>query len=254
MVKRKASEPLLATLGRTPHSPSRVAAALTAEIVEGRLQEGDRLPTEMVLAARFGVSRSVVREAIAGLRSDGMVRSHQGLGTFVARPQDSATLRLDADITTDRIVFRNVFELRAILEIKAAALAALRADAEQRARISEALERMRNARSWLEEGVSADLDFHRLVAVGSGNTYMATVVGFLAEQMRQSIMFMRHNQDGYARRMVATNIAEHSAIHDAVMKRDARVAMMAMHAHITAAAKRLGYDVSPDAMTMSLLG
>ena len=52
-------------------------------------------------------------------------------------------LRIDADLTSDRVVFRNVFEMRAILEIKGAALAALRADDEQRAGISEAFERMR---------------------------------------------------------------------------------------------------------------
>jgi GntR family transcriptional regulator, transcriptional repressor for pyruvate dehydrogenase complex len=253
-LRGKASEQLLATLTRMPQSPSRVAAAIAAEIADGRLQEGDRLPTEKVLGARFGVSRSVVREAIAGLRSDGVVRSRQGLGAFVVSPRESATLRIDADLTTDRMVFRNVFELRAILEIKAAALAALRADDEQRARISEALNRMRTAESWLEDGVTADLDFHRCVAAASGNPYIATVVGFLAGQMRQSIMFMRHNQNRFASSLMALNIAEHSAIHGALMKRDPRASALAMRAHITAAAKRLGYGLSPDAMKMNLLG
>ena len=147
---------------RAPQSPSRVAAGITAEIAAGRLREGDRIPTEMVLSARFGVSRSVVREAIAGLRSDGVVRSRQGAGTYVVSPKETATLRIDADLTSDRVVFRNVFEMRAILEIKGAALAALRADDEHRARITEAFERMRNAAAWPDEGVTADLDFHAL--------------------------------------------------------------------------------------------
>lgn len=250
----KASEHLLATLVRAPQSPTRVAAAITAEIADSRLAEGDRLPTEMVLAARFGVSRSVVREAIAGLRSDGVVRSRQGLGTFVVSPRDTATLRIEASLTSDIMVFRNVFELRAILEIKAAALAALRAGDEQRARISEALDRMRTATNWLDDGVTADLEFHRCVAVASGNPYIATVVAFLAGQMRQSIMFMRQNQNRFTSTLIATNVAEHSAICDALMKRDARGSALAMRAHITRAAKRLGYDLSPDAMKMNLLG
>ncbi len=253
-MKGKASEQLLATLVRAPQSTSRVADAITAEIVEGRLREGDRLPTEMVLAARFGVSRSVVREAIAGLRSDGVVRSRQGSGTFVVSPRETATLRIDADLTRDLVVFRNVFELRAILEIKGAALAARRADIEQRARITEALDRMKDAANWLDDGVSADLDFHRRVAAASGNPYIAMMVGFLAGQMRQSIMFMRHNQNRFAKRLMAINIAEHSAIHEAVMKRDSRASALAMRAHITGAAKRLGYDLSPDAIQISLLG
>lgn len=253
-MKGRASEELLATLVRAPQSPSRVAAAIAAEIADGRLHEGDRLPTETVLAARFGVSRSVVREAIAGLRSDGLLRSRQGLGTFVVSQRETATLRIDADLMSDLVVFRNVFELRAILEIKAAALAAVRADEHQRARITEALDRMKKASNWLDDGVTADLDFHRCVATASGNPYIATVVGFLAGQMRQSIMFMRHNQNHFAERLSAMNIAEHSAIHDALMKQDARRSAQTMRAHLTAAAKRLGYDLSPAAMEINLLG
>jgi hypothetical protein len=71
---------------------------------------------------------------------------------------------------------------------------ALRADEEQPARITEAFERMRNAAAWPDEGVTADLDFHRCVAAASGNPYIGMVVGFLAGQMRQSIMFMRQNR------------------------------------------------------------
>jgi GntR family transcriptional repressor for pyruvate dehydrogenase complex len=244
----------IASLLRVPQSPFRVAAGIKAEILAGRLHGGDRLPTEMVLSERFGVSRSVVREAIAGLRSDGVVRSQQGVGTFVAAPHETATLRIDADLTTDRLVFRNVFEMRAILEIKGAALAALRASGEQRQRITEAFERMRNATAWPDEGVTADLDFHRCVAIASCNPYIEMVVGFLAGQMRQSIMFMRQNQFDPSGDLVLTNIAEHSAIYNALMKRDARAAGLTMRTHLMAAAGRLGYDVSPDAIELSLLG
>jgi DNA-binding FadR family transcriptional regulator len=239
---------------RVPQSPFRVASGIKAEILAGRLGEGDRLPTEMVLSARFGVSRSVVREAIAGLRSDGVVHSRQGAGTFVATQRETATLRIDADLSSDRLVFRNVFEMRAILEIRGAALAAVRASKDQQQRITQAFERMRNAAAWPDEGVTADLDFHRCVAAASGNPYIGMVVGFLAGQMRQSIMFMRQNQFDPSGDLVFTNIAEHSAIYNALMKRDARAAALAMRTHITAAAKRLGYDVSPDAIELSLLG
>jgi DNA-binding FadR family transcriptional regulator len=250
----KASGRNISTFMRAPQSPSRVAAGITAEIAAGRLREGDRIPTEMVLSARFGVSRSVVREAIAGLRSDGVVQSRQGAGTFVISPRDTATLRIDADLTSDRVVFRNVFEMRAILEIRGAALAALRAEEEQRARITEAFERMKNAAAWPDDGVTADLDFHACVAAASGNPYIAMVVGFLAGQMRQSIMFMRQNRFDPSGDLVSTNVAEHSAIYDALMQRDARSAALTMRAHITAAARRLGYELSPDAIELSLLG
>jgi DNA-binding GntR family transcriptional regulator len=72
--------------------------------------------------------------------------------------------------------------------------------------------------------------------------------------MRQSIMFMRQNRFDPSGDLVSTNVAEHSAIYDALMQRDARAAALTMCAHITAAARRLGYDLSPDAIELSLLG
>src|ERR1700748_2491910 len=102
-------------LGRMPQLPSRVANVISADITEGRLKQGDRLPTEQALAERFGVSRSVIREAVARLRSDGLVQSRQGVGVFVVGAEEAGTLRIDADLLSDRTVFRNVFELRAIL-------------------------------------------------------------------------------------------------------------------------------------------
>lgn len=245
---RQLTQSKIATLGRSPQLPSRVAAAITSEIVEARLKEGDRLPTEQTLSHRFGVSRSVVREAIARLRSDGIVISRQGVGVFVAKPTETATLKIDADMLSDRLVFSNVFELRAILEIKAAALAALRADETQVEDIFEALSRMKTAVNWSEDGVTADLDFHRAVAAASGNAYMGIVVGFLSEQMRQSIMFMRQNQNDMDGTLVATNIAEHSAIYVAILERSPMLAIAAMRSHITNAAKRLGYELSQDAL------
>jgi len=234
----------IAVLGRTPQLPSRVATAIATEIMDGRLPHGARLPTEQALAVKFGVSRSVIREAIARLRSDGMVRSRQGVGAFVVVDQETATLRIDADLMSDRLVFRNVFELRAILEIRAAGLAAVRGDAAQLAAVSEAMDRMRNASNWLTEGVPADLDFHRTVAAASGNPYMAMMVGFLSGQMRESIMFMRENQSDVAGSMIATNIAEHTAIHDAVVAHDPEAAVAAMRTHIMNAARRLGYELA----------
>jgi GntR family transcriptional regulator, transcriptional repressor for pyruvate dehydrogenase complex len=165
---------------------------IAAEIAEGWLRVGDRLPTEHSLAERFGVGRNVVREAIAQL-PDGVVQSRQGVGAFVVESSTTAMLRIDAQMMNDRLVFRNVFELRAILEIQAASLAAQRADEAEIADIGAALARMQSAENWAEGGVSADLDFHRAVAQATGNSYIAMVVGFLSGQMRQSIQFMRQN-------------------------------------------------------------
>lgn len=246
-MRQTEDESRINTLGRTPQLPSRVAAAITSEILEGRLKHGDRLPAELTLAAKFGVSRSVIREAIARLRSDGVIQSRQGIGAFVANSGEGGTLRIDADLMSDRLVFGDVFEMRAILEIRAAGLAARRRDDQQLSAIEEAFERMRSSVNWADDGVTADLEFHRAVAAASGNAYILMVVGFFLGQMRQSIMFMRHNQNDTGGRMFATNVAEHAAILESIRDRDAEAATAAMRSHITRASERLGYALTESA-------
>ena len=71
-----------------------VAATLEAEIRAGRLTEGEKLPTEQSLVQQFGVSRTVVREAVSRLRSLGLVDARQGSGMFVIKP-DVEPLKFD---------------------------------------------------------------------------------------------------------------------------------------------------------------
>ena len=170
------------------------------------------------------------------------LRSRQVPGSFVVSPCERATLRINADLTSARTASATSSN-RGPLRSRAA-LAALRADDEQRARITEALNLIRTAESWLEDNVTADLDFHRCAAAASGNPYIATVAGFLAGQMRQSIMFMRHNRNRFASNLMALNITEHSAIHVALVKRDPRVRRSPSRAHHRRG-ERLGYGLSP---------
>lgn len=228
-------------LGRGPQLPSRIAAQILQEIVEERLKPGDRLPTEQALADSFGVSRNVVREAISRLRSDGIVQSRQGVGAFVVRTAAAPTLRFDAEALTDRDAFQALFELRAILEIRAASLAARRRSAEQLAALERALDRMRGNEKWAAGGVDADLEFHRAVAEGTGNAYIRMAISFLSEQVRVTIMETRERSAGTVGDIVEITIAEHAAIFDAIAARDPARAHDAMASHIHNAALRLGY-------------
>ncbi|WP_027133130.1 FadR/GntR family transcriptional regulator [Geminicoccus roseus] len=226
-------------LGRGPHLPSRIAAEILQQIVEERLKPGDRLPTEQALADSFGVSRNVVREAISRLRSDGIVQSRQGVGAFVVRSAANPTLRFDAEALSDRSAFLALFELRAILEIQAASLAARRRTDEQLAKLEQALDRMRGAEKWASGGVDADLEFHKAVAEATGNAYVRMAVSFLSEQVRVTIMDARAR--GAVADIVEITIAEHAAIFDAIAARDPAAAHDAMALHIRNAAGRLGY-------------
>jgi len=233
-------------IDRTPHLPTRVVEAIRREIGEGRLKPGDRLPGEQMLAETFGVSRNVVREAIARLRSDGVVQSRQGVGAFVMRDAPSPTLRVEQDASSNRASFTNVFELRAVLEVRAAGLAAKRGTAGHQAAISAALDRMRGIEKWADKGVDADLEFHRAVALATGNDYIARVVGFVSEHMRESIMATRRRPNIKLDDIVDITIAEHVAIHDAIMDGAPARARDAMEQHIINAAQRVGITILAD--------
>jgi DNA-binding FadR family transcriptional regulator len=92
--------------------PSQVASLLSKEIERKQLLPGHRLPTEQQLADRFGVSRNVVREAVAQLRADGLVEARQGVGAFVLAPEQRAAIRIDREALKDVENMERLFELR----------------------------------------------------------------------------------------------------------------------------------------------
>ncbi len=109
-----------------------IVRQIQAAIRDNALSEGDRLPTERELAETFGVSRSVVREAIKVLSAQGMVESRQGSGLFVRnRPIESVSRAIVLSVSPDLMSVDRLFEFRKLLEVDAARLAALRATPEQ---------------------------------------------------------------------------------------------------------------------------
>src|SRR5882672_6066924 len=99
---------------------------LAAEITSGKLAPGARLPTEQEMMASFGVSRTVIREAVSALRSEGLVLTRQGVGAFVASDVKGRPFRIDPDGLKSLQEILRVMELRMGVEIFAAGLAAER--------------------------------------------------------------------------------------------------------------------------------
>ena len=115
-------QPLEAPRGLT----GELVARLTANIVSGKLPPGSRLPTEQEMIVATGVSRTVVREAVAALKADRLVITRQGVGAFVAE-QVRRPFRVDFDERSTLREVLNVMELRTGVEVEAAGLAAERA-------------------------------------------------------------------------------------------------------------------------------
>jgi DNA-binding FadR family transcriptional regulator len=119
--------------------PDQIVQALRGEIAGGRLRPGERLPTEKELCSTYGVSRPVVREAIASLKHDGLVITRQGSGAFVAEGGASNVFRLDVGKLEDEAELAHIIELLIALEVAMAEKAALRRTAAQLATLKKAL-------------------------------------------------------------------------------------------------------------------
>ncbi|WP_026163858.1 FadR/GntR family transcriptional regulator [Cupriavidus neocaledonicus] len=240
------SEMNVSPVTRRPHLAEHIARSIEAEITSGRLQQGDRLPTEHLLSENFGVSRNVVREAIASLRARGLIESRQGVGAFVTIRESDPTPHASSSINPlqgDANV-RNMFEVRAALESQAAALAAINMTPEQLEPIKSAVERMRNLEAPTAETVNADLDFHRAVAAASGNSYLATMITTVLEPMRLLIAATFSRPGPVFGKMPHAARHEHEVILDALIEKNAKAARDAMGRHIVNAASRFGYDIT----------
>ncbi|WP_341702176.1 FadR/GntR family transcriptional regulator [Ferrovibrio sp.] len=232
-----------------PFSMSPIAARnLTAELVErlsgeilaGKLPPGSKLPTEQEMVAATGVSRTVVREAVAALRAEGLVITRQGVGAFVAADIDRRPYRIDEaslDVVQEVI---NVLELRAGLEAEAAALAAERRNPSQLAAMRAALDRMAAAIEDAEDAVAPDLDFHRTVAEATGNPQFTHLFSYLGSLLIprarvQTFQSVTDDRSAYLRRVNQ----EHEDIYAAIQRQDAAAARAAMRLHLGNSRERL---------------
>lgn len=225
-------------VNRGPHLSTLVASSITREIAQGRLKAGDQLPTEQQLAQTFGVSRNVVREAIARLRSEGRIWSQQGRGAFVTDQPNPTVLTIDYETLQQANAFRSLFELRGILEVEAAALAARRRTETDLDAMRDALSTMQAAPYGSVMWLKTDLEFHKTVAAATGNTYMVQFLTFVSETVRESILASGNQQR--SEDLAAVTLGEHQRILDAIAAGDPDEAQAAMRIHLHNAAGRVG--------------
>lgn len=224
---------------RRPKLSERVVAALRSQLLAGAFEAGQKLPTENQLAETYGVSRTVIREAIATLAADDLVEPRQGAGVFVIEHPARAFGSISADIGNKISNAINVLEVRMGIEIESAGLAALRRNSAQEAQIQEAFfefERLLDQR--LATG-KVDFDFHRAIAAATNNPFYVEVLDALGSRTipcditspwgTESILTHEY-QVGLQR--------EHLVIMNAISAGDADGARAAMRAHLSASQER----------------
>ena len=210
---------------------------LTAEIIEGKLSPGSRLPTEQEMIAATGVSRTVVREAVAALRAEGLVITRQGVGAFVA-PNPRRPFRLEGgDLDGLRQVI-GVMELRTGVEVEAAGIAAERASAAHLQAIKRAYEELERAIARGDSGVTEDFAFHRGIAEATENPQFARFLEYLGRFIipRQTIHVAADAAERTA--YLRTIQKEHHAILKAIRARSVAASRTAMREHLSNSRKR----------------
>lgn len=215
-----------------------IAGRLDAWIREQGLSPGAQLPTEKALCERFGVSRPVIREAIARLKAEGCVRTRQGSGAFVAERPEVFRLPLPDGLPQDA---DEVFELRYLVETGAAALAAERRTEHDLQRIAAALARMHAALETHAEAAGADDAFHIAIADATHNRALARFAQFMGQQFSHSRK-PTWNEAGHASGRAHDAQDDHERIYKAIAAGNPAAARQAAAAHLIGAARRLGLD------------
>jgi GntR family transcriptional repressor for pyruvate dehydrogenase complex len=197
-----------------------------------------RMPGETALAQRLGVSRPVLRQALARLRDEGRIYARKGSGTFVtdampqARPVSIDTLKNIADI-------RDFLEFRLFIEGEAAAQAARKRTPDELHHITRCRERFDQALAEGSDAVEEDVAFHDAIAQACGNRFFSMTMTALAPQTRFSIGLSRSlagRPQGERRGGVCQ---EHAAVESAIERGDAQAARQAMESHLRGGIDRL---------------
>ncbi|CAD6526796.1 HTH-type transcriptional regulator LutR [Paraburkholderia hiiakae] len=222
---------------KAPNMPARIYSDILNRIIEGEYKEGERLPTEHMLAERFATSRPTVREALAQLRADGIIATRHGSGTTVMRRPDPDVRRFAPLETLSDI--RRCYEYRVVVEAGAASLAAQKAEDEDIAAIRREWDNLQTIIETSGIGAKDDFAFHMAVARASKNQFFITALSGIQEQMVFSMNLSRNLSLVKSIERQRLVQQEHLEVLEAIQARDAERASNAMRAHLERAVNRM---------------
>jgi GntR family transcriptional repressor for pyruvate dehydrogenase complex len=221
---------------REPRLSDKVAQMILDTILSGKLMPGDKLPSERELGEQFGVSRTVIREAVRALAAKGLITVRSGSGLRVA-PADASSVQesMSLFLRAAMLDYRKLSEIRKVLEVEIAGLAAERATPEDSERMTAAARRMAETADSLqgsspseavvEAAAQRDLEFHGAIAEATHNELFS----LLMDPIGQSLMTVR-------RANLRVNLERTVELHDALVERivahDAEGARAAMARHL----------------------
>jgi GntR family transcriptional repressor for pyruvate dehydrogenase complex len=216
-------------IDREPRLSDKVTDAILEMIAADRLRPGDQLPPERELGEQFGVSRTVIREAVRALRAKGLLEVKSGSGVrIVAVDGRTVGESMRHFVHGSSLDYPKVDEVRRVLEVACAGIAAERATEQDIAAIDETIDLFENECSDLEKSVRHDLAFHRALATSTHNELFLVLHDSMGEMLLE--VRRRNLSRGRAERRLVVQM--HRRIRDAVAAHDPEAAREAMRDHL----------------------
>lgn len=208
-------------------------------ILSGAHGPGQRLPTEAEFGDVLGVSRTVVREAVARLAAQGLVEPRHGKGVFVSETAKYQAFQITRDELDNLSDVIQLLELRLSVETEMASLAAERRSEVDLMNMRQQLKLLASAKGDIDGSVRADVEFHRAIAKASNNIYFTKLIDFLGVRLvPPRSLYLRQKEIQASQSYIATISNEHEAILDAVAARDPHAARLAARAHMSESLRR----------------
>lgn len=213
---------------REPRLSDKVADMLLSTITARGLRPGERLPSERELGEQFGVSRTVIREAVRALAAKGVIEVRTGSGLRVAAVDaTTVTESMNLLLRGMKLDYAKVHEVRTMIEIQIAGLAAERATAEDVARLEDNMRELQAVLDDEEKVARLDVEFHRVVAAATHNELYLVMLDSIGEVMLE----VRRGTMGIRGRP-AKAVKAHRRILERIRAHDAAGAREAMRDHL----------------------
>ncbi len=219
------------------------AGRLRSYLADSNLELNSRLPPERTLSRQLGVSRNLLRKALAELEAEGQIWRHVGRGTFVgSRPLESAS---DIDYVSSHTTPRELMEARFLIELGLARLAAGHATNADMRELEHCIRKTKSATDWRVYEIW-DTNLHRTIAAAAHNTCLMALFDTL-NAVKRAVVWARPREVPLARKLDHHSFAEHDAIISAIIGRDPARAEAAMRRHLESVRDRLMEVMEPGA-------
>lgn len=226
-------EPFAAQVLDTPPSLSSIVAKkLREEIERRRFPLGTSFPTDAELAKAFGVSRTVVREAVSSLREAGLISTQRGRGSVVIAYTASPGFHITSEELDSRQQLLQLYRFRSLIETEAAGLAAQMRTEEDIARLDEILGRASTVKTF-EDAIAADIDFHVAIARATQNEYFLRLMATIRTATTARAL-LRYDTDSESYVELFRNVIqkEHRSIADAIRDSKPAAARRLLKSHL----------------------